>query len=239
MARFHMHQFGTGFSVLPRWAWLRERYLPWLSKHLGEPDEWWVVNMHAENFEALSSQRGFQWVRVEKIGERPGGALCLVVDKRVPREWLLERPRIEPLALRQKLKLERPECFREDPQVKALIGTTWILIDRDDPEGSLARLLPGDRIHFGTDELTCGTTSEVNLGRRSWQPNFWGTTFSLSVYEVRGDTYSGMVFVVSKSGDTMTLVLHATVKHGADGTLSEDQRGRARVRYRLVKPNEN
>jgi hypothetical protein len=256
MARFRMQQLagyhyttpppwrkGNGFSVLPRWTWLRERYLPWLSRHVGEPDEWWVVNMHAENLHALSRQRGFQWFRVEKVGEeRPGGVLCLVVDKRVPREWLLERPRIGSLLMRQKLKLERPECFREDPQVKALIGTTWILIDRDDPEGSLARLLPGDQIHFGTVELTCGTASEVNLGRRSWEPNISDTALSLSVYEVRGDTFSGMVFGVSESGDTMTLVPRTTVKHGADGTRSDsyrDQESRPRVRYRLVKPNED
>jgi hypothetical protein len=241
---------GSSFSVDPYWASLRKRYLPglsryvglqWLSKYVGPDTQWSVLNMHAENLGELCRQRGFQWVKVEKVGERADAVLCLVVDKRVPREWLLERPRMGSLLMRQKLKLERPECFREDPQVKALIGTTWILIDRDDPEGSLARLLPGEQMHFGAVELTCGTATDANLGQRSWDLNIWGTTLSLSVYEVHGETFSGMVFVVSKSGDTMTLVPRATVKHDADGTRSddhEDQGSFPQVRYRLAKQNE-
>jgi hypothetical protein len=122
--------------VLPRWTWLRERHLPWLSGHFGRPKEWPVLNMHAENLEALGRQRGFQWMKVEKVGERAGGPLRLVVDKRVPREWLIERARTASLQMRQKFKLERPECFREDPQVRALIGTTWFLVEREDPEGT-------------------------------------------------------------------------------------------------------
>ena len=241
---------GSSFSVDPYWASLRKRYLPglsryvglqWLSKYVGPDTQWSVLNMHAENLGALCRQRGFQWVKVEQVGERAGGPVCLVVDKRVPREWLLDKPRMDSLPMRQKLKLERPECFREDPQVKALIGTTWVLVDREDPEGSLGRLLPGDRIHFGPVELTCRAVAQTNLAQRAWEPHISERAFSLSVYEVRGDTFSGMAFVVTKSGDTMTLVPRATVKHDADGTRSdyhEDQGGFPQVRYRLAKPNE-
>jgi hypothetical protein len=51
---------------------------------------------------------------------------------------VIERPRADSLLMRQKLKLERPECFREDPQVKALIGMTWFLVEREDPDGTRA-----------------------------------------------------------------------------------------------------
>jgi len=242
---------GSSFSVDPYWASLRKRCLPelsrcvglqWLSRYVSSDSGWAVLNMHNENLHELCRLRGFRWVKVEKVAERGRSVACLVVDKRVPREWLLETPRGCPFPMRQKLRAERPECFREDPRTRALIGTTWVLVDRDDPEDSLGRWFPGDRIHFNAFELSCETAAGLILERRSWEPNSFYTRFSLGVYEVHGDSFTGMVFEVSRSGDTMTLIPRSTVEHddrGTRGSYLERQESPLRVRYRLVNANSN
>ena len=108
---------GNCFSVLPKSTFYREWCLHWLPGQRKPIEGWRVINMHAENFEALCRQQGFRWVLVERVGERH----CLIVDPRVPREWLLHAPctLCVPMEIRQKLRVERPGCFREDLPVEA------------------------------------------------------------------------------------------------------------------------
>jgi len=55
----------------------------------GAPAEsWFVLNMHTENFEAFVERSGITTVKVERVGKRS----CLIVDPRVPNDWLLESP---------------------------------------------------------------------------------------------------------------------------------------------------
>lgn len=189
--------------------------------------------MHAENFEALSRKLGFKSVQIEELDDR----YCLVVDRRIPREWLLTSASARgPLTTRLKLRQERPECFREEPQVESLAGTSWILIDREDPEGAVTRLLPGERIRFGRTDLECIATGEKIAARRAWEGRVRDTHFGLSIYDLQGTTYTGMVFEASRSGDLLTLTPRSKMGSDARGTWGEvyEVAGKAAgVRYGL------
>lgn len=57
--------------------------------HPASSAEWWLIlNMHAENFGELSGRLGWETVEVLPVGPRR----CLIVDPRVPSEWLLDGP---------------------------------------------------------------------------------------------------------------------------------------------------
>lgn len=72
--------------------------------------QWHVINMHAENFEAIVGKLGLESVEVERVGV----SSCLIVDPRIPREWLRQKPcstcvRRE---LSEELLTTRPDTFR-------------------------------------------------------------------------------------------------------------------------------
>ncbi len=224
---------GNHFTVVPVSTWFLERYCPRFLG-LGRPSLGrTVANMHAENFEALSRKLGFQSVQIEELDDR----YCLVVDRRIPREWLLTSASARgPLARRLKLRQERPECFREEPPVESLVGTTWTLVDREDPEGAIARLLPGERIRFGRTELDCASALGKTVSQRAWEGHVRNSRVSLSIYDLQGTTYTGMVFEASRNGDLLTLTPRSKVGSDARGTWWEvyEVAGKAAwVRYRL------
>lgn len=224
---------GNQFTVVPVSTWFLDRYRP---RFLGL-GRWslgrTVANMHAENFEALSRKLGFKSVQIEELDDR----FCLVVDRRIPREWLLTSASARgPLTTRLKLRQERPECFREEPQVESLVGTTWSLIDRADPEGAIARLLPGERIQFGRSELDCTSALGKTVTRRAWEGSVRDSRLGLSVYDLQGETYTGMSFEVTRNGDLLTLTPRSKLGSDARGTWFEvyEVAGRAAgVRFRL------
>jgi hypothetical protein len=47
-----------------------------------------VCNMHAENFSAIVGRLKLKAMEVEPVDERS----CLITDRRIPREWLLQQP---------------------------------------------------------------------------------------------------------------------------------------------------
>jgi hypothetical protein len=47
-----------------------------------------VCNMHVENFSAIVGRLKLKVVEIEPVDERS----CLITDRRIPREWLLQQP---------------------------------------------------------------------------------------------------------------------------------------------------
>jgi hypothetical protein len=70
-----------------------------------------VINMHAENFEEVARKLKLETVEVERVGE----AKCLVVDRRIDRAWLLDKPCTicNGKNLGEEVLAEHPEAFRE------------------------------------------------------------------------------------------------------------------------------
>jgi hypothetical protein len=62
----------------------------WLTSDPADPEapRFHVGNMHAENFERVVRDLGLETVEVMRVGE----GHCLIVDPRIPREWLRDAP---------------------------------------------------------------------------------------------------------------------------------------------------
>jgi hypothetical protein len=199
---------------------------------------WGLVNMHAENYSQLVKRRGFKSL---ELGLLPGQR-CIVVGPRVPQEWFRSRPCAKCFSLerRQSLKLEFGEYFRKERQAEALLGTAWVLVNRKDPDGLLARVLPGDGIEFGAVELICRDAGWNTLARRSWECGEREGSAWMSIYDVRSATnYTGAFFTLSREKDRMALVPHEVLRRTADSFGSERYSGSAEAVYRLKKNEEN
>ena len=60
----------------------------WLSRDPKESEEFFVVNMHTENFCHITSELKMKTVMVRRLGDKK----CLVIDPLIPREWFRKRP---------------------------------------------------------------------------------------------------------------------------------------------------
>ncbi|MBX9585581.1 MAG: hypothetical protein K2X87_35180 [Gemmataceae bacterium] len=70
--------------------------------------EWWLVlNMHAENYTELSKRLGLETLRILPVGPNE----CLIIDRRVPRDWLLDAP-LGPPDFRREMLEKYPQYFR-------------------------------------------------------------------------------------------------------------------------------
>lgn len=212
----------------------------------GRSSEWRVVNMHAENFRAISQRLNLKSVEIEILDDQ----FSLVVDRRIPREWMLLTAKscCVPIALRQQLRRERPEYFREDAGLRALYGSTWVRVDREDAAGPLAPWVPGDRVRFDPAELTCTSDSGEVLAQRYWEPNpprGSGGSELIIVYILDAQGFSGVGLEWVRAGDTLTLTPGHTWTGSSLGRTVEawpkPEDGRpSNVRYRLLQiPSEH
>lgn len=208
---------GNILSVMPGSTWWWDRYLARFRKRSPMDMGWRVVNMHAENFHAACTNFGLKSVLVERLDDQ----LCLIVDPRIPRDWLLTTPSCDPLALRQRIRSERPERFREDPLHRLLIGRTWRLVNRQDDFGVLTRYLPGDRLQFGMQELKCLTAEGAILAQRAWElrDDFFAT--SLRVYELTPAGFNGIGLKVSPEGHTLTFTPQSILSSDGKSSTGE------------------
>ncbi len=209
---------------------------------------WTVLNLHNENLNELKKRLGLKSLELVllKNGE------CLVVDRRVPREWLLAHPcrcctRLEHrLSLREKWTTN----FRGEPQADALIGTTWELVSREDHDNLIENHLPGKRLTFGRSELACLSDKGEKLAGRLWEQitlrrgAVAAAPFALEIYDVKGARYTSLGFAFDRQGDVMTLTVSSRSKRNERGGIESGgpRRGKAksplRVRYRLVRKSE-
>jgi hypothetical protein len=238
-------------------TWWGNRFLSRFGNHPALDGGFLVVNMHAENFHAAIQKLKLKTVEIEKLDDR----FCLVVDRRIPKEWLLATPKTccAPMAMRERLWRERPECFRQEADLQSLFGKTWLNIDlgqflfgkpwvhtdRGDTAGLMARLLPGDRIRFDPAELICTTASGEVVARRYWEPHERGSSAAayISVYDMREQGFSGIGMRLDRVGDTLTLT-PSTILGGNDvggrwEVVPETEEGRPfQVRYRMESAGE-
>jgi hypothetical protein len=69
---------------------------------------WWLVlNMHTENYTELSKRLNLETVRILPVGTDQ----CLIIDRRVPRAWLLDVP-LGPPEFRREILEKYPQHFR-------------------------------------------------------------------------------------------------------------------------------
>jgi hypothetical protein len=184
---------------------------------------WLLVNMHAENFHEFVKRQRLERLELVLLPNHR----CLVVDSRVAQEWLRTTPCPSCFSLeqRQSLRTHYPGFFRKDPETESWVGTTWVLVDRTDPDGIIARVLPGEKITFGAVEFICCSASGEIRGRRSWELNESKTPFSLSVYDVRStNAYTGAVLQVTRRKDQMVLIPRAILVRSAN-TFGSDYYG--------------
>lgn len=211
---------GNYFSVRPRWKELQERYARWMNKYLEMEPGWQVVNMYSENFSAICQQEGITWVKVERLDR----GLCAIVDSRIPRSWLSDRPLRMGIPESRELRLNRPDLFSSNPEAEALVGTTWAVLEREDPDGHLARVLPGHKIGFQAVDLRCLPADGGAAAMRTWtleklvrpsrnrQSADAETTLSLGVYDLHGETYEGITGELLVDGREMQFTLGGTVE---------------------------
>jgi hypothetical protein len=161
---------------------------------------------------------------------------CFVVDSSVPREWLLARPckGCFTLEQRQSLVTRFAGLFRTDPQAESLVGTTWLLIRRSDPDGLIEKMLPGEQLVFGVVELTCSTAAGKARGRRSWELNSSNQRCFLTVYNVQStNAYTGAGLKLTREGDQMVLVPRTILSRSGNTGRSDPYEGAATVTYRI------
>ena len=213
---------GNVFSIGVRDDGLQPGPASWLDQDQQARSRWNDVNMYAENFTEISKQQRIRQVEVERLGLN----YCAIVDSRIPRSWLSKHPLRLSVPKSRRLRLERPELFAVNPEADALVGTAWSLRNRTDPDGFLARLLPGDRIEFQRVDLVC-TTSELSVPvLRTWQllrtfptadalkrnPGDAEPKLSFSVYDVAGEVYEGIAGELNLVGNEMTFIIGLTLK---------------------------
>jgi hypothetical protein len=177
---------------------------------------------------------------------------CLVVDMRVPREWLLAHPCMSCTRLEHRLSLREKWTanFRGEPQADALIGTTWELVSREDHDNLIENHLPGQRLTFGRSELACFSDKGEKLAGRLWEQitlrrgAVAAAPFALKIHDVKGARYTSLGFVFDRQRDVMTLTVSSRSKRDERGSIESGgpRRGKAksplRVRYRLVPKSE-
>lgn len=196
------------------------------------PGEWRLVNLHAENFHELVKRQRLKSIELGLLSHHR----CFVLDVRVSHDWLLIRPCSACWSLERRLamKIQYPELFRRNPQAEALVGTSWVLMNRNDPDGLLARMLPGDRIDYGDFELTCRAASGNICGRRLWELEEMRPVSWLAVYEVRStNAYTGVGLTLTQEKDRMILVPNSRLKRDATSVGSEQYQTAAQAVYHL------
>jgi hypothetical protein len=236
---------GNSFTVIPRWTYYRECYLEWLPQSLldllpksrkGGDEGWGVINMTTENFSAFCKTNNVASVRVEPYDEMH----CLIVDRRIPREWLryASHARMAP-ADQRKLRQERPECFRKEQESQEDLWATWERVEIVDPDGLLAELLPGERIRFEAIDLDCLSAEGESVGQRYWRVGVEEQIDFLTVYELKADGYSGLLFEVELDGENLELVprskLNGNPQRGYQVATYKVRGPEPRLYYRLVR----
>jgi hypothetical protein len=230
-----------GFHYTNRPPWPDGNYLTFETKtNVGSglpPGAWQVVNMHAENYYELVKRQRLKSLELGLLADHR----CFVVDPRVPREWLLTAPRGgRDLERRLSLKVQFAEYFRKDPQAEALVGTTWNLVRRRDPDGLLQRVLPGERMDFSAVELICRAASGEMCGRRSWEFHGSRAPASISVYDVQSTTaYTGAALKLTRQKDQMILVPQSILKRNAEGLRYDSCTVPAEAIYRIQESARN
>jgi hypothetical protein len=242
LAKLDLMSTAVGYRYTNRPPWPEGNCVTLKSKTNGvsglPAGHWGLVNMHAENYGQLVKRRGFKSLELGLLADQR----CIVVDARVPQEWFLSRPctKCYSLERRQSLKVQFGEYFRKERQAEALLGTAWVLVNRKDPDGLLARVLPGDGIEFGAVELICRDAGWNTLGRRSWECGERKGSAWMSIYDVRSATnYTGASFTLSRQKERMTLVPHQALNRTADSFGGERYTGSAEAVYRLKKNGGN
>ena len=88
---------------------LRERVAS--GAYLRPEEKLFVINMHAENFKEVCRVLGLEKVEIERVGV----GRCLVVDRRIAREWLRDRPCRTCVGAKQceEVPAKYPDAFRE------------------------------------------------------------------------------------------------------------------------------
>ena len=200
--------------------------------------EWLLVNMHAENFRELVKRRGLESLELGLLrkDDQCGKDRCFVVDSRVPREWLRAGPcgACFTLEQRRSLMTRFAGLFRMNPQAESLVGTTWLLVRRSDPDGLIEKMLPGEQLDFGAVELTCSTAPGEARGRRSWELNGSNERCYLTVYNVQStNAYTGAGLRLTREEDQMVLVPRTILSKSGNTGRSDLYEGAATVTYRI------
>ncbi len=133
-------------------------------------------------------------------------------------------------------------CFRVDTNaaVQALVGTSWVLTAREDPEGALAQVFPGDRIRFGPVEMVCLTAAGEEVARRYYEPGvrvgaLTSVLSSLRVHNINPDRTTTVDLGTYRTDDMLNLTA-LSMSDGRSVTRSEKREftgARPRLRYRL------
>lgn len=195
------------------------------------PGEWRLANMHAENF--------WEFTQSQKITRLDFGLLanhvCVVVDARVPAAWLRDRPCSGCYSLPKRIALKNryPQLFKRHPLEDALIQSTWVLASRQDPDGLITQVLPGDKIQFASSEITCATAAGGKCGVRLWEPYGIAKPYHLSIYDVQfTNTYTGASFSVISEPGMLQLTFVEKLHSDSHSVGGEVYQGIAEARYR-------
>jgi hypothetical protein len=226
-------QTAMGFHHTNPPPWPRGNHLTLASKTNVDsglpPGEWRLLNMHAENYAELIKRRRFKTL---EFGLMPDpDRRCFVVDSRVPREWFLAEPPLFQPEQRLSLRTRFPNFFRNNPVEESMVGTTWVLVSRDDPGGLAERVLPGEKLRFGATNLTCEAASGVGREERLWELE--ESPVSLSVYEILSpEAYTGASFRFTRTGDELVLVPTGKLTRSASGHIGRRYDFQAKATYR-------
>jgi hypothetical protein len=89
------------------------------------------------------------------------------------------------------MRLNRPDCFAVNEYAQDIIGTVWTLEARNDPDGILEHMLPGDQIEFGEVDLDCTSSESPIRAQRMWELRRGGwkdeQNCTIQVYQLEGD----------------------------------------------------
>ena len=193
---------------------------------------WQLVNMHAENFHEFQKRHKLKTLELGLLNSNQ----CLVIDNRIPREWLLLSScsccsRLENRLL---LKSQFSDHFQKEPRGLNMSGSSWQLINNKDPDGLIHRVLPGDTLSFGTTNLLCLSETSKTQAHRVWEITGTPENYFLSVYELQSSNdYTGASFKIRRYRDQMILTPQSKLSRNASGIIGEVYSTAAEAGYQL------
>jgi len=224
---------------------------PWPHGNCISLGKWHVINMHSENISAFERNFGVHELEVRPVDD----AGVVVIDARVPKEWLRVRPCKHCNSLQERLawRVRYKEHFEVLPETAKLIGSVWELAERQDTgvrdliaeqnhANIVARVLPGERIQFLETAVACSKADGKPVGKRWWEPGLQDEKVMLIVYDLDEESghFVAIRFRVDKVDDELVLAGEEWIRKDGIGTGYKPlgERRKARVSYRRVaKPN--
>lgn len=161
-----------------------------------------LCNVHTENFQHLKSLLDTNDMEISKLDDTN----LMVTDKRIPKKWFKDQPCISCYSLEERIILRSRfhEYFEESVLNKQLKASEWKVIEREDPSGALAQILPGKVIRFTDRAVVCDGKPEAPGIHRIWETD--GKKLKVYVNKA-GPNFEGLGFKLSMTKDRMTLVV--------------------------------